>query len=671
MRSISLIFGTHNHQPDGTPSEQFEEAYQNTYKPFLSLLYNYPRIPVVLHYCGSLFEWLEAAHPEFIMLLKEMIKREQVELLGGGYYAPVLCLLPDGDKLGQIEMMNTFIRTTFGTRPRGSWIMERVWEPGLARILSNSGIEYTFLDDHYFRIAGLEAERCYHPYLTEDQGKTVTVVPLQTELQNMIPHSSPEDLIIELNESADFDASKIACIVLPAERLVDSNETEQIYGEEGWLPRFLDLINKNRDWLHAVNPRFARERLAPRGRLYFPCLSSSESMKSALSAKRQKVFQELAKKLRKPESEAYLQGGYFRQFLTKYPEISLLYSRLMYTHLLVSQIRGDKYKKKAALNELWKGETGAVYWNGERGRTYESALRKAAYRAFIEAERVTRRVGMFMPSIIAADFDMDGHSEYLYQGKVLNAFVHRVGASLFELDYIPKRWNYLDTIARWPEPYHKYKYEGCDWYLRKAFLDHFFSPNTTLEKFDRMNYQELGEFLDQPFELEELRREQRRLIMVRNGTVRIGRKKYPLSLRKSYRFKEYGIELSVRLTNQATVPLRLIYGSELNLSFSEFGEQSASFSAVSGEREIHLAPQSAAVEAISRVCIEDKSNSVQITLAADKQFALWSLPVQTVCYIRKKKETTYQSSCFLCRWNLEIEPSRYEELKLSLDLRKR
>ena len=115
MRSISLLFGTYNHQPEGTPPERFEAVYQQAYKPFLSLLYKYPRIPGVLHYCGSLFEWLEDTHPEFIMLLKEMIRRKQVELLGGGYHAPVLPLLPDGDKLGQIEKLSTFIRTTFGT----------------------------------------------------------------------------------------------------------------------------------------------------------------------------------------------------------------------------------------------------------------------------------------------------------------------------------------------------------------------------------------------------------------------------------------------------------------------------------------------------------------------------------------------------------------------------
>jgi len=670
MRSISLLFGTYNHQPDGTPPERFETVYQQAYKPFLSLLYKYTRIPGVLHYCGSLFEWLEDQHPEFIMLLKEMIRRKQVELLGGGYHAPVLVLLPDGDKLGQIEKLSTFIRTTFGTRPRGSWITERVWEPSLARILSNSGIEYTFLDDHHFHIVGVEEQDCYQPYLTEDQGKTITILPLHLSLQRMIPSSSPEDLILELHGTAGQTGGKTAVILVPGETLAEEKRNPPIYTNDGWLPRFFDLLEENREWLHPRNPRYHIESVQPRGRLYFPCLSSLETMNTALSPKRQKVFQEISKRIRKAESVIYLQRGYFRQFLTRYPEINLLYSRLMYTHVLVNQIRGDKYKKKTAQNELWKGQTGAVYWHGHHGGAYSNHLRKAAYRAFIEAEKVTRIAGMFMPAIIATDYDMDGHDEYLYQGKVLNAFVHRMGGALLELDYLPKGWNYLDTIARWPERYHRYKYEGCDWYMRKGFIDHFFAPNTTIEKFDRMSYQEMGDFIDQPFELEELKREQRKLILLRHGQVRIKRKSYPVTVSKSYRFKENGIELSIAITNNGPAPVELWYGLEFNLALAGDGDEYSDFTVKIGEKEKRVGCKAAALESISSVRIDDKANGVCLSLGADRAFSLWSLPVQTVCYEREERSTLYQCSCFVPQWEISLQPDQHEELKVGIDLRK-
>jgi hypothetical protein len=669
MSSISLVFGTYNHQPDGTSPERFETVYQRAYKPFLSLLYKFPRIHTVLHYCGSLFEWMEDQHPEFIMLLKEMIRRKQVELLGGGYHAPILPLIPDGDKLGQIEKMSTFIRTTFGTRPRGSWLAECVWEPTLARILSNSGIEYTFLDDHHFHVAGVQEPDCYQPYRTEDQGKAVTVFPLHLGLQAMVPSGSAEDLLSALRAVAVRGERQIAVILVPGETLAEGQGAAGIYKEGGWLPRFFQRLEENRDWLHPINPRYRPEVLRPQGRLYFPCLSSMETMNSALSLARQRVCQEISKRVRRPENGIYLQRGFFRQFLTRYPEVGLLYARLMYTHVLVNQIRGDKYKKKAALNELWKGQTGAVYWHGRCGGAYSNNLRKAAYRAFNEAEKITRNAGMFMSSIIATDYDMDGEEEYLYQGRVLNAFVHSHGATLLELDYLPKSWNYLDTIARWPEHYHRFKYEGCDWYMRKGFIDHFFAPSTTLEKFDRMRYQEMGDFINRPFRIEELKREQRKVVLTRHGQVRVKRKNNPITLSKSYSFKENGIDLGIVIHNRGTQPVELWYGSELNLSLA--GYEDATLTVQSEEKETPVGSEAADLGEVKGVRVYDNVNGVQIAFGADREFSLWSLPVYTMSYVGDSLRKMYQSSCFLSQWDLKLQPDQRDELKVSIDLRKR
>ena len=600
------------------------------------------------------------------MLLKEMIRRKQVELLGGAYYSPILPLIPDGDKLGQIEKMTTFIRTTFGTRPRGSWIAERVWEPGLARILRNSGIEYTFLDDRNFHSAGVEEQSCYQPYLTEDQGKVITVFPLHAGLGNSVTVAAPEDLILELHGISTTDHAPVAVILIPGESL--AGDAEALYGENGWLFRFYHLLEQNREWLHPRIPRFSPEVLCPQGRLYFPCLSSPETMNGSLSPARQRACQEIAKKLRKPDS-VFVRRGFFRQFLTRFPEIGLLYARMMYTHVLVSQIRGDKYKKKAALGELWRGQTGAVYWHGRQAGAYSNPLRKAAYCSFIEAEKLTRKAGMFMPAIIATDYDLDGQDEYLYQGKVINIFVHRRGGVALELDYLPRCWNYLDTIARWPEQYHRYKYEGCDRYMRRAFIDHFFAPSTTLEKFDRMTYQELGDFIEEPFELEELKRETRTVILSREGNVRFKRRTIPVTLRKSYSFRENGIELDLSIRNIGSFAVELWYGIEINLSLGAL--ERANITVQQEDKETRIDHEAVQLDSIGGVRIHDGANRVQISLAADRAFSLWSLPVYTMSYDWNQLRRMYQSSCFVPQWQLELQPEQSAEIKFNVDLRKR
>jgi hypothetical protein len=673
MNRICLVLGTHNHLPHGTLAETFERAYQTAYKPFLSLLYTYPRIGAVLHYCGNLFDWLEAEHSEFIMLLKEMVRRKQVELLGGGYYAPVLSIIPDGDKLGQIEKLTTYLRTTFGVRPRGGWIAERVWEPGLARILCNSGLEYTFLDDRHFQLAGLDEKACLAPYLTEDQGKAVTVLPIHIPLVERMATQTPEQLILALSELGNQEGDRLAVLVVPGENLGYHGSSHETLYKNGWLKGFFDLLESNRKWLQVLTPRTAPEHFEPRGRVYFPCLSSGETMRSALAPARQRTYNDVARRLRRSESDQYLFGGFFRHYLVRYPEIGLLYARLIYTHIQVTQIRGDRQKKKAALDELWRGESGAAYWHGSEGGVYAGHLRKAVYRAFIEAERLARGPGVFMPAVLELDFDIDGSPEYLYQGKQLNALVHRVGASLLELDYLPRGWNYLDTVARWPEAYHRYRYEGCDWYLRKGFLDHFLPPNTDLERFDRMSFQELGDFLYNPFDLQELRREQKEVVLHRQGRIRVNRKDQPLEVRKRYRFKESAIDVTVTLRNVSAVPLSLWYASETNLALAGSEPASSRLWAVGEERERELpggASRRSESKEVRGVKVQDLVNHVQVGLAASLPFTLWSLPLETVSYSSAGRVRNYQGTCLLPQWIVALEPGQEWEVQLGLDLRR-
>ncbi|MCK5674456.1 MAG: 4-alpha-glucanotransferase, partial [Spirochaetales bacterium] len=170
MNRIKLSFGTYNSQPVGSTDKQLETVYKNSYRPFLKLLYAYPKIKAALHYSGILLEWFNEKHPEIISLINEMVKRRQIELIGGPFYNPILSIIPNKDRISQIEYLTTYIRKHFGKRPRGCWIPEKIWEPTLSSNIKNSGMEYTFLDEELFRKAGIEKSKINRVYITEDQG---------------------------------------------------------------------------------------------------------------------------------------------------------------------------------------------------------------------------------------------------------------------------------------------------------------------------------------------------------------------------------------------------------------------------------------------------------------------------------------------------------------------
>ena len=122
MNKIHLSLAIHNHQPVGNFDFVFEEAYTKAYEPMIALLEKHPGVRLALHYSGPLRDWVKAHQPEFLQRVRTLVGRNQIEILSGGYYEPVLSALPDADKLGQIAKLTDAIQTDFAYKPIGLWL---------------------------------------------------------------------------------------------------------------------------------------------------------------------------------------------------------------------------------------------------------------------------------------------------------------------------------------------------------------------------------------------------------------------------------------------------------------------------------------------------------------------------------------------------------------------
>ena len=409
-----------------------------------------------------------------------MVERKQVEVIGGGYYEPIQPLIHPSDRVGQIEMMTTYLRKNFGRRSKGFWLARQIWDNQMAYTLKSCGMEYTFMDEKRFMEAGIRPERLFHPVLTEEQGKSIQVFPNCRSLSNLMFNETPSEFISHIRELADtLDAGSVISLIMPGEAMGRENGGDVMSCDVAWLEEFFTLLEDNRDWIETVLPgRMLRQPL-PLDKRYFPTSSFADLM-------------EWRKESYTPYPGEEAGKCNYRHFLTVYPESNLLYSKMMYTQILTNQVRGDKYRKKASKEELWKGQNHSPFWHGPSRGIYNIQLRHSAYRFLIEAEKTTREKGIFIPALMPMDFDLDGMQEYLYQGHSLNAYCHLKGGSLIELDYLPSSWNYLNTLCR-----HR---DGTgngnkrDSYLRKAFHDHFLG-DVDLDAFRKGDYEEEGDFL--------------------------------------------------------------------------------------------------------------------------------------------------------------------------------
>ena len=211
MNSLNLIFALHSHQPVGNFDFVFENAYQKAYLPFLEVLRDFQDIHITLHITGPIWDWLDNNHPEFYDLVRHFVENGQIELMGGAFYEPLICAIPEEDAFNQILYMQNFFNERFGSEPRGMWIAERVWEPYFPKILAKAGIEYTALDDTHFLSAGLEPDDLFGYYLTEHEGHIVKVFPILEKLRYTIPFRPVVETIDYLKEKSKLHKS--ACAV--------------------------------------------------------------------------------------------------------------------------------------------------------------------------------------------------------------------------------------------------------------------------------------------------------------------------------------------------------------------------------------------------------------------------------------------------------------------------
>ena len=108
MPKFELVLLIHAHQPVGNFDDVLERAYADSYRPFIDVLARHPAIRAGLHYSGALLEWIEARHPDYFDRLRELVRHNQVEIVGGGFYEPILVTIPPEDRHQQITRLADF-----------------------------------------------------------------------------------------------------------------------------------------------------------------------------------------------------------------------------------------------------------------------------------------------------------------------------------------------------------------------------------------------------------------------------------------------------------------------------------------------------------------------------------------------------------------------------------
>ena len=372
----------------------------------------------------------------------------------GGFYEPILAIIPDKDKLGQIRKLNDYIEKNFKFKPTGMWLAERVWEQHIVKPIAECGVNSVVIDDTHFKYAGLRDEDLLGYYVTEEQGKSVNIFPISKTLRYSIPFQPVEKTIEYLRSVASEDGNRVAVYADDGEKFgVWPNTHKHVY-EDKWLEEFFSALEENSDWINILHFSEVLQKVKPIGRVYLQNASYSEMLHWALWPDLFLKYEEFENKLKAEKLfdhyEEFVRGGYWRNFLAKYPESNNIHKKMIRLSERAHALEHKGVKVEHVLDKVWAAQCNDPYWHGIFGGLYLPNLRYPVYKSLIQAEteldKIEKKKGI---TVTHEDFDRDGSEEILVESNLLDAyFKPEEGGMLFELDYKPVPFNLLDILSR-------------------------------------------------------------------------------------------------------------------------------------------------------------------------------------------------------------------------------
>jgi len=656
---VSVLF--HLHQPAGNFPGTFEHAFARSYSPLVEAL-SANGLRFNLHISGALLDWLAQNQPRFVELLRSLVAAGRLEILGGGFYEPILPMIPSGDRIRQLTRLGSRVEGLFGRRPRGAWLAERVWEPELAADLARAGYDYTLLDDRHFADLGWRRDEAHALFSTEHDGEALAIFPIDEPIRYLIPWEAPERTIEYLEGCRPADPSRSAVVVVmsDAEKMglwpARRGTTYDLCYRDGWMARFLNGLSAT-PWLEAAHLSEILEREPPRRLVYLPTASYDRMGVWALPTEARSRLESLPARLEKAglapelrlEVERFARGTHWRNFLVKYPAAGRLHLTYLHTRDRLTDAEGTLEPVEAdRLQDLLDAAAvNDVYWHGLFGGVYYHFLRHHCYRCLAgvlaRLDRGTRR------RVAVCDFERLGRPGVVISDPAQTVVLDHGGAVLDWLSKAPPA-GLAGGFTRIAEPYHRGGERGFTVdRARRGFCRLVVMPGDAAK--ERL-LAGRGKALFPELAGPEVRGSRVRY----SGAVPLGRGRVEVGL--VYSFVRGGWRCSIDVANPGPGPMALTLALD------------ASPSTPSGPRDLELTLRSAkspgavpqkitrrdGCGSVASWSLTDRRTGLAVKSEAEPVADLWSSPVITVEGTEAGMKRSWQGLQLAWAWSVRLAP---------------
>jgi alpha-amylase len=398
----------------------------------------------------------------------------------------------------------------------------------------------------------------------------------------------------------------------------------------------------------------------------------------------------------------FLQAGFWRNFLSKYPEsnqIQKLMSAVSRRWQELSGARPPDEEEARLLSEaqshVLASQCNDGYWHGVFGGLYAPHLRSALFRHLIRAEVLLDKVeglsGNPSLRIKREDFDVDGHEEVLVEHPAFGMIIRPAdGGTVSSLRFKPAEVELVNSLMRRPEAYHALvrKHVGSreppkegpasihdivlskeanleallryDRYARHMFRTYVFSAVKGWRDFSLLRLDENEVLACGPWKQFAGRTLPGVVRLENSAPVVLGDCVMQIEARKTLTTKVQGdtcrIECKSSLSADQPCPAKTALGTELVINLLAPAAPDRYLVANGVQRPLDFRGE---IDA-SNLTLVDEWQRVKISLEAQPRPRWWIVPIETISQSELGFERVYQGSAILAVW--KIDPASWRDV---------
>ncbi len=648
MTDINICLEIVDNNIFSNTKSDYEDKYQKIYKSLFACLYNNPGILLTLSLSGGFLSFLYDKHPEAVEILREVVERGQIEFLGGGFYNPIFPLLFPVDRTGQIEKMNTVLRSCVGIRPRGMSVFGSIWDPSLVSTFKSCGIEYVNLDSTLIP----SSEKKVYPIVSSDRGKILYVLPVYDSLLPK-PKENAEQWVNRLKKSVGNASIEGEC---PVVTLAIKAENFSEFASSDYFEYINKVCNATAEENFGI--KFTLPQIYLKNARHFIPSYIPAGMEWKIGRWARKPYEICDNNTRFPIT--------IYDYLNLYKQDKCLYDRMMYLSLMITQSHGgDKLRKNAAKEKLWESQCGYNFLISSTGLPSCTEQRQKAYRLLNETDRLIRDSNKFKESVTSYDYDGDGLAEYVCRINNLHIVISKTGGTIKEFDLINGS-NYAASLSRYA------KFDALsDNFNRGIFVEHIYDESQMHDYVD-FSVAPKEVFAGILFDEKRFSPQRKEIILEARGTF--SSLEVPVSLVKKYSFSDGCVSVQYILKNESPLPVKGMFVVEANFAQTLFNnlhkfQYDAEIVLNESRKTIAFDGIYAVDKGVSALRISDRNDKMQLNFEPNEECGFLS---NNLVFKRSGKDEqvaedsrTLVTSFF---WSIDLPANRAIEKTINLSL---